>query len=74
MKYSQFREYLTLNEIPFQEDEEKLKVTFHVEISKTEEHWIMFITDVINFPYEYDLLKKVIELAETPLEEREEED
>ena len=72
MKYSEFREYLTLNQIPFREDEEKLKVTYHVEISKIEEHSIMFVTDVINFPYEFDLIKKVIELAETPLEGRRE--
>lgn len=73
MRYSEFKEYLTLNQIPFREDEEKLKVTYHVEISKIEEHSIRFVTKVINFPYEYDLLKRIIELAETPLDEREDE-
>lgn len=73
MKYEEFREYLTLNEIPFRENEEKLKVTYHVEISKIEERLIIFVTDVINFPYEFELIKKAIELAETPLAEREEE-
>lgn len=73
MKYSEFREYLALNKIPFQEDEEKIKVTYHVEISKIEERRIMFITNVINFPYEFEMLKRIIELAETPLDEREEE-
>ena len=31
----------------------------------------MFLIDLVDFPYEFDLIKKVIELAETPLDERE---
>ena len=70
MKYKEFREYLKRNEIPFREDEEKIKVNYHIEISKIEEHSIMFSLGFIEFPHEFEMLKKVIELAETPLDER----
>lgn len=70
MIYSEFREYLKRNEIYLKEDKESLVADDHIEISKTEEHRIVFLIDVIDFPYEYELLKKVIELAETPLSER----
>ena len=70
MKYSEFKEYLTLNKIPFREDEEKLKVAYHIEISKNVEHSIMFSLGFIEHPHEFEMLKKVIELAETPLSER----
>ena len=73
MKYKEFRDYLTLNRIHFREDEEKLKVLYHVEISKTKEHRIVIPIAIVDFPYEYEMLKKAIELAETPLSEREEE-
>ena len=73
MRYSEFREYLKRNEIPFRENEEKLMVTYQFEISKIEEHSIMFSLGFIDSPYEFDLIKKIIELAETPLDEREEE-
>lgn len=73
MKYKEFREYLTLNEICLQEDKESLIVDSQFEISKIEEHRIVFLIDSIYSPYEYEMLKKVIELAETPLSEREEE-
>lgn len=71
MKYSEFREYLKLNKIHLEEDKERLIADAHIEISKTEEHRIVFLIDVIDCPYEYEMLKKVIELAETPLSERE---
>ena len=73
MKYKEFREYLTLNEIYFQEDEEKLQVPYHVEISKTEGHRIVIPITIVDFPNEFELLKRAIELAETPLSERGEE-
>ena len=73
MKYGEFREYLKRNNIPLRENEESLIATQLFEISKIEEQRIVFLMDLVNFPYEYDLLKKVIELAETPLAEREEE-
>ena len=73
MKYKEFREYLKLNEIHFQEDEESLVANYHIEISKTEEHRIVFLINNIKHPYEYKMLKKAIELAETPLSERVEE-
>lgn len=70
MKYSEFREYLKIIGIYIQEDEERLIAAHQFEISKIEEHRIVFLIDVIDFPYEYEMLKKVIELAETPLKER----
>ena len=73
MKYKEFREYLTLTEIPFQENEESLVANYHIEISKTEEHRIVFLVNNTKYPYECEMLKKAIELAETPLNEREEE-
>ena len=71
MKYKEFREYLTRNEIPFRENEEKLMVTYQFEISKTERCSIWFSLGFIDSPYEFEMLKKVLELAETPLGERE---
>ena len=73
MKYSEFREYLRLNYISLKEDEEELIVDSQFEISKKKEQTIWFLAAYIDSPYEYELLKKVIELAETPLDEREEE-
>lgn len=73
MKYKEFRQYLKINEIYMEEDEESLTAAYKFEISKTEEHSIRFLINFFDFPYEFDLIKKVIELAETPLDEREEE-
>ena len=73
MKYKEFREYLTLNKIHLEEDEEKLIVDSQFEISKTEECLIWFSLGLIEYPHECEMLKKAIELAETPLDEREEE-
>lgn len=72
MKYKEFREYLKRNGISFREDEEKLIVDDQLEISKTEECSIWFLLGFIEYPHELELLKKVIKLAETPLDEREE--
>ena len=71
MKYSEFREYLKRNEIPFRENEEKLMVTYQFEIPKKEEQTIWFSLGFIDSPYEFEMLKRIIELAETPLDERE---
>ena len=71
MKYSEFREYLRLNYISLKEDEEELIVDSQFEISKKKEQTIWFLAPYIDSPYEYEMLKKVIELAETPLSERE---
>lgn len=73
MKYKEFRQYLKINEIYMEEDEESLTAAYKFEISKTEEHSIRFLINFFDFQYEFDLIKKVIELAETPLDEREEE-
>lgn len=73
MKYSEFRDYLKLNKISLKEYEEKLIADDQFEISKIEEYKIIFLGDLLDFPYECDLNKKAIELAETPLDEREEE-
>ena len=73
MKYKEFREYSKRNNIPLREDEERLIVYSQFEISKTEEHKIVFLIDNIDLPEEYEMLKKSLELAETPLSEREEE-
>ena len=70
MKYSEFREYSKRNNIPLREDEEKLIADDQFEISKIEEYKIIFLGDLLDFPYECDLNKKAIELAETPLCER----
>ena len=71
MKYSQFREYLKSNDFEMREDDEKLIVDNQFEISKKREQTIWFLAPYIDCPYEYEMLKKVIELAETPLDERE---
>ena len=73
MKYSEFREYLRLNHISLKEDEEELIVDSQFEIPKKKEQTIWFLAAYIDCPYEYEMLKKVIELAETPLNEREDE-
>ena len=73
MRYKEFIEYLTLNEIYLEEDKESLIVDDHIKISKIEEHKIVFLIDNIDLPYEYEMRKKALELAETPLDEREEE-
>ena len=70
MKYSEFREYLALNELNLKENEESLTVAYKFEISKNEECSIRFLIDFIDFPYQCEMLKKAIELAETPLGER----
>ena len=70
MKYSEFREYSKRNNIPLREDEERLIVDNQFEISKIEKHSIIFSLGFIDFPYEFEMLKKAIELAETPLGER----
>lgn len=70
MKYKEFREYLKRNGISLKEDEESLIAAQLFEISKIEEQRIVFLMDLVNFPYEFDLIKKVIELAETPLDKR----
>ena len=72
MKYEEFREYLKRNGIHLEEDEERLTVDAHIEISKTEMCKIVFLVGDIKYPYEYEMLKKVNELTETPLDEREE--
>lgn len=72
MKYSEFKEYLRLNDISLKEDEEKLIADDQFEISKKREQTIWFLAGFIDSPYEYEMLKKAIELAETPLDEREE--
>ena len=73
MKYSEFKEYLRLNDISLKEYEEKLIADDQFEISKKREQTIWFLAGFIDSPYEYEMLKKVIELVETPLSEREDE-
>ena len=71
MKYKEFREYLKINEIHTQEDKERIIAAYQYEISKIEERSIIFLISLVDFPRDFQLLKKAIELAETPLEERE---
>ena len=73
MKYKEFREYLKINEIHTQEDKERIIAAYQYEISKIEERSIIFLISLVDFPRDFQLLKKAIELAETPLDEREEE-
>ena len=71
MKYREFREYLELNEIRSSEDKERLIVGLnYIEISKVKEHRILISLILIEDPGELELIKKSIELAETPLRER----
>ena len=67
MKYSEFREYLKGTIFEVNEDNAKVQVNIDgiecIKISKTK----------TARPEEFQLLKKAIELAETPLDEREEE-
>ena len=71
MKYKEFREYLKINEIHTQEDKERIIAAYQYEISKIEERSIIFLISLVDFPRDFQLLKKAIELAETPLDERE---
>ena len=71
MKYKQFREYLTFYRIPLKEDDERLIVGLnYVEISKVEEHSIIISLASVEDLEELELIKKAIELAETPLQKR----
>ena len=71
MKYREFREYLELNELRTSEDEERLIVGLNdIEISKVKEHRILISLILFEDPGELELIKKAIELAETPLDER----
>ena len=71
MKYREFRQYLELNEIRSCEDKERLIVGLnYIEISKVKEHRILISLILIEDPGELELIKKAIELAETPLRER----
>ena len=71
MKYREFREYLELNELRTSEDEERLIVGLNdIEISKVKEHRILISLILIEDPGELELIKKSIELAETPLRKR----
>lgn len=71
MKYKEFREYLEFNEISLREDEERLIISYnYIEISKVNEHSITLSLVSIDDPAELELIKKAIDLAETPLDER----
>ena len=71
MKYREFRQYLEFNEMKLREDEERLIVGLnYIEISKVKEHRILISLILIEDPGELELIKKAIELAETPLTER----
>ena len=73
MKYSEFREYLKSNDFDMRENDEMIIADDQFEISKRAQCSIRFLIDGIEYSYEYELIKKAIELAETPLDEREEE-
>lgn len=73
MKYKEFREYLKGTDFELIEDEDWLIADSYIEISKVEEYSIIFSAAFVEFPREFEMLKKAIELAETPLDEREEE-
>ena len=69
--YEEFREYLKRNGISLKEDEERIIAGLnYIEISKTEEHRILFSIVLVEDIKELELIKKAIELAETPLSER----
>ena len=70
MKYSEFREYLKSNDFGMRENDEMIIADDQFEISKRVQCSIWFLRDNIEYSYEYELIKKVIELAETPLNER----
>ena len=74
MKYKEFREYLKGTDFEIREDSVKLQVNMYdivcVRISKTAYREII-ISFTVQEPEEYEMLKKSLELAETPLDERE---
>ena len=76
MKYKEFREYLKGTDFEIKEDSAKVQVNMNdivcVRISKTACREIIIPFTVVE-PEEYEMLKKALELAETPLDEREEE-
>ena len=76
MKYSEFREYLKGTDFEIKEDSAKVQVNMNdivcVRISKTACREII-IPFTVAEPEEYEMRKKALELAETPLSEREEE-
>ena len=76
MKYKEFREYLKGTDFEIKEDSAKVQVNMNdivcVRISKTACREIIIPFTVVE-PEEYEMLKKALELAETPLAERGEE-
>ena len=76
MKYSEFREYLKGTDFEIKEDSIKVQVNMYDivcgRISKTAYREII-IPFTVQEPEEYEMLKKAIGLAETPLSERGEE-
>ena len=76
MKYKEFREYLKGTDFEIKEDSAKVQVNMNdivcVRISKTACREII-IPFTVAEPEEYEMRKKALELAETPLSEREEE-
>ena len=76
MKYSEFREYLKGTDFEIKEDSAKVEVNIGdfgcVEISKTTRNGIILPFSVEE-PEQFELIRKALELAETPLDEREEE-
>ena len=75
MKYSEFREYLKGTNFEANEDSLKIQVNIddimYVRISKIAYRKIILPFSVEE-PEEFELIKKSLELAETPLDEREE--
>ena len=76
MRYCEFREYLKGTDFEIKEDSTKVQVNIDdiacVRISKTVYREII-IPFSAEEPEEYEMFKKALELAETPLDEREEE-
>ena len=76
MKYKEFREYLKGTDFEIKEDSAKVQVNMNdivcVRISKTACREIIIPFTVVE-PEEFELIRNALELAKTPLSEREEE-
>ena len=74
MKYSEFREYLRGTNFAREEDDAIIQVNMDdimcVKISKNT-HRQIILPYTVEKPTEFELIRKALELAETPLDERE---
>ena len=73
MKYSEFKEWLLENDWDFFNQDDHISVTNVLSVSKQDDNYILTFKDYFSNERSLALLKKSIELAETPIEDREDE-